>query len=153
MVKIRKMQEADLDEIAEVAAQSFQSPWSRQGFAEALPMENACFFIAEEECAILGYCGLYMAADECEIINVAVCPKARKRGIADLLLRALIEEGHRNGVRRFFLEVRVSNEAAICLYEKHGFSRQGIRKNFYQKPCEDAYVMNRIDEENMSNPG
>lgn len=153
MVKIRKMQEADLDEIAEVAAQSFQNPWSRQGFAEALPMENVCFFIAGEEGAILGYCGLYMAADEGEIINVAVCPKARRRGIADLLLWALIEEGRRNSVNRFFLEVRVSNGAAICLYEKHGFSIQGIRKNFYREPCEDAYVMNRIDEENMSNPG
>ena len=109
-------------------------------------MENACFLLAEEENAILGYCGLYMAADEGEIINVAVCPKFRKKGIGDLLLTALIEEGHRNGVCRFFLEVRVSNAAAICLYEKHGFVRQGIRKNFYQDIHEDAYVMNRIDE-------
>ncbi len=146
MPKIRKMQEADLDRIAEIAAQSFSSPWSRQGFAEAIPMENACFLLAEEENAILGYCGLYMAADEGEIINVAVCPKFRKKGIGDLLLTALIEEGHRNGVCRFFLEVRVSNAAAICLYEKHGFVRQGIRKNFYQDIHEDAYVMNRIDE-------
>ncbi len=147
MPKIRKMQEADLDRIAEIAAQSFVSPWSRQGFAEALPMENACFLLAEEASAILGYCGLYMAADEGEIINVAVCPECRKKGIGDLLLTALIEEGHRNGVSRFFLEVRVSNEAAICLYEKHGFVKQGIRKNFYQDIREDAYVMNRIDEE------
>ena len=49
MPKIRKMQEADLDRIAEIAAQSFSSPWSRQGFAEAIPMENACFLLAEEE--------------------------------------------------------------------------------------------------------
>lgn len=145
MPKIRKMRETDLCRIAQIAAQSFGSPWSRQGFAEALPMENVCFLLAEEENAILGYGGLYMAADEGEIINVAVCPDFRRQGVADLLLTELINEGHRNGVCRFFLEVRVSNEAAIRLYEKHGFQRQGIRRNFYQKPREDAYVMNRID--------
>lgn len=146
MLQIRKMQENDLDQVAEIAARCFRNPWSRQGFAEALPLENVCFLLAEEEHAIYGYCGLYMAADEGEIINVAVRPESRKKGVAAQILAELLSEGRRNGVRRFFLEVRVSNEAAIRLYEKHGFSRRGIRKNFYQDPCEDAYVMNRIDK-------
>lgn len=145
MPQIRKMRESDLDQVAAIAASVFVSPWSRQGFAEALPMDNACFLLAVENELVLGYCGLYMAADEGEIINVAVRPDFQRQGIADNLLQALIEEGNRNGVHRFFLEVRVSNEAAIHLYEKHGFCRQGIRKDFYKEIHEDAYVMNRID--------
>ncbi len=146
MLQIRRMTEPDLDQVAAIAAAVFVSPWSRQGFAEALPMENACFLLAVENDTVLGYCGLYMAADEGEIINVAVRPDFQQQGIADKLLQELIAEGGRNGVHRFFLEVRVSNEAAIHLYEKHGFIRQGIRKDFYKELHEDAYVMNLIEE-------
>lgn len=146
MPQIRRMRESDLEQVAAIAAAVFVSPWSRQGFAEALPMENACFLLAVENDLVLGYCGLYMAADEGEIINVAVSPKFQRQGIADRLLEELLTEGNRNGVHRFFLEVRVSNEAAIRLYEKHGFIKQGIRKDFYKEIHEDAYVMNRIEE-------
>lgn len=146
MPEIKKMTEAEIDAVAEIAAEVFARPWTRQGFADALPMENACFLVAKESDTVLGYCGIYMAVDEGEIINVAVSPRYRKRGIADLLLKALIAEAKKCGVNRFFLEVRVSNTPAIRLYEKNGFIRQGIRKNFYKDPCEDAYVMNRIDE-------
>lgn len=144
MPQIRKMTEQDLSQVAEIAAAVFTNPWSRQGFAEALPMENACFLLAVEHNTVLGYCGVYMAADEGEIINVAVSPKFQRKGIADQLLFALLKEGIQNGVRRFFLEVRVSNTAAIHLYEKHGFQIQGIRKDFYKEIHEDAYVMNRL---------
>lgn len=146
MLQIRRMEEKDLEQVAKIAATVFTRPWSRQGFAEALPMDNACFLIAEEKNIVLGYCGLYMAADEGEIINVAVKPEFQGQGIADLLLRSLLEEGRRFGVSRFFLEVRVSNTAAIRLYEKNGFIRQGIRKDFYKEIHEDAYIMNRMDE-------
>lgn len=144
MLKIRKMTEQDLSQVAEIAAAVFTNPWSRQGFAEALPMENTCFLLAVEDTTVLGYCGVYMAVDEGEIINVAVSPKFQRKGIADKLLSALIKEGTKNGVSRFFLEVRVSNTAAIRLYEKHGFQIQGIRKDFYKEIHEDAYVMNRL---------
>lgn len=144
MLKIRKMTEQDLSQVAEIAAAVFTNPWSRQGFAEALPMENTCFLLAVEDTTVLGYCGVYMAVDEGEIINVAVSPKFQRKGIADKLLSALIKEGTKNGVSRFFLEVRVSNSAAIHLYEKHGFQIQGIRKDFYKEIHEDAYVMNRL---------
>lgn len=143
MPQIRKMTEADLDRIAEIAASAFTKPWSRQAFADALLMDNTCFLLAEEEGCILGYCGLYMAADEGEIINVAVESEYCGQGIGDLLLTALLEEGIRNGIEHFFLEVRVSNTAAIHLYEKHGFIRQGIRKDYYQETHEDAYCMCR----------
>ncbi len=145
MPQIRKMKADDLESVASIAAAVFAAPWSKQGFAEALPMENACFLVAQEGEEILGYCGLFLAADEGEILNVAVSPAFQGRGVADRMLTALLVEGERSGVHRFFLEVRVSNVAAIRLYQKHGFSIQGIRKNFYAESQEDAYVMNRID--------
>lgn len=146
MTKVRRMSAKDLEQVAAIAAEVFTDPWTMQGFAEALLMDNACFLLAVDGSTVLGYCGIYMAADEGEIINVAVKPEFRRQKIADQLICALLFEGHKNGVSRFFLEVRVSNVAAIHLYEKNGFVKQGIRKNFYEKPNEDAYVMNRIEE-------
>ena len=146
MPQIRKMTEADLDQVAELASLVFSAPWSRQGFADALPAENACFLVAEKSGEVAGYCGVYLAADEAEIINVAVKPEFQRQHIADRLMEAMLEEGKRRGICRFFLEVRVSNLAAIGLYEKYGFKKQGIRKDFYKEIHEDAYVMNRIEE-------
>ncbi|MCI9427721.1 MAG: ribosomal protein S18-alanine N-acetyltransferase [Eubacterium sp.] len=147
MLQIRKMTECDLRQVAAIAASVFAQPWSRQGFAEALPMENTCFLLAENDGIVCGYCGMYMAADEGEIINVAVRRDCQRQGIADCLLLALLQEGRQNGIGRFFLEVRVSNAAAIHLYKKHGFVIQGIRKNFYEDNHEDAYVMNCLTGE------
>lgn len=135
-----------MDQVADIAAELFAMPWSRQGFEEALPMDNACFLVAEDAGRIAGYCGLFMAFDEGEVMNIAVRKDCQRKGMADRLFQALLEAGRKNGIRRFFLEVRVSNEAAIRLYEKNGFSRQGVRRDFYKMPREDAYVMNRIDE-------
>lgn len=149
MPTVRKMQKKDLDQVAAIAAELFSQPWDRQGFAEALPLESACFLVAVLGDTALGYCGLYMAADEGEIINIAVRKTAQRQGIADRLMSAMLEEGEARGVTRFFLEVRVSNDAAIALYEKHGFIKQGIRKGFYRMPKEDAWLMNRIKEEEV----
>ena len=141
MLKIRKMTEADLDQAASIAAGSFSQPWDRQGFAEALPLENACFLVSVKYDVVLGYCGLYMAADEGEIINVAVRSDSQRKGIADQLMRSILAEGRAYGVRRFFLEVRVSNWNAIHLYESMGFRSCGIRKQLYDLPTEDGMVM------------
>lgn len=135
-----------MEQVTEIAASVFRRPWSRQGFAKALPMENTCFLVAEENNRILGYCGIYMASDEGEIINVAVGRQHQRKGIADALLKELLLTANKKGVSRFFLEVRASNYAAIRLYEKNGFRKQGIRRGFYKEPSEDAYVMNRIEE-------
>ena len=144
MPQIRKMQKEDIPQMAEIAAASFTDPWTEKGFTEALQMESACFLVAVRGENVMGYCGCYMAADEAEIVNVAVRDNCRKQGIADKLLMELTAYGNEHGVSRFFLEVRVSNEAAIHLYEKHGFIRQGVRKDFYKDIHEDAYVMNYI---------
>ena len=143
MPGIRRMVQTDLEQVAVIAAGLFTQPWDRQGFADALPLESACFLVAAEGDKVLGYCGLYMAADEGEVINVAVAKASQGKGMASRLMDALLDEGHARGVPRFFLEVRVSNTPAIKLYEKLNFKVAGSRKGFYQSPSEDALVMQR----------
>ena len=140
---ITDMTEAEVDEVSALETEIFSMPWSRQGFLDVLPMPNVLFLVAKEAGHVIGYCGIYIALDEGEITNVAVNPQNRKEGTGEKLVRALIEEAAKEGVKRYVLEVRVSNQAAIHLYEKTGFKSVGIRKDFYERPVEDAYVMIR----------
>lgn len=138
---IRTMQKGDVAAVAALEAQIFSMPWSAAGFADTLLREDVIFLVAYEQDELLGYVGIYCTLDEGEITNVAVAPAARRRGIARALLTELKQQLACRNVARIVLEVRVSNEPAIRLYEKLGFSMLGVRKNFYEKPTEDAYIM------------
>lgn len=138
---IRTMQKGDVAAVAALEAQIFPMPWSTAGFADTLPREDIIFLVAYEQDELLGYVGIYCTLDEGEITNVAVAPAARRRGIARALLTELKQQLACRNVARIVLEVRVSNEPAIRLYEQMGFSVLGVRKNFYEKPTEDAYIM------------
>ncbi len=140
---IREMTASDIDAVAALEAELFSMPWSAQGFADTLCREDVLFLVACEDDSLLGYVGVYCTADEGEITNVAVAQTARRRGIGQELLRHLIDQLAQRGIGRIVLEVRVSNDPAIRLYEKQGFVTMGKRKNFYEKPTEDAYVMVR----------
>lgn len=140
---IREMTAADIEAVAELEANIFSMPWSVQGFADTLCREDVLFLVACEEEQLLGYSGVYCTADEGEITNVAVSQSARRRGVGRALLETLIGALDDRGIFRVVLEVRASNEPAICLYEQQGFAVVGTRKNFYEKPTEDAYVMVR----------
>ena len=143
-MRIIEMTEKEVPKVAAIEAEVFSCPWSEKSFFDTLRMDNVRFFLAVEDDEVLGYCGMYMAADEGEITNVAVKPEYRRRHIAGAILRAMLLFGENSGISRFYLEVRVSNYAAIHLYEKFGFFCQGIRKGFYSEPREDAYVMCRF---------
>ena len=95
----------------------------------------------EQKKKVVGYCGLYIAADEGEITNVAVSPAWRGMGIADQILAVVRGDAKVRQVARIYLEVRESNLPARNLYEKHGFEAAGLRKNFYREPTENAIVM------------
>ena len=140
---IREMTADDVEAVAALEAQIFSMPWSAQGFADTLCMDDVLFLVACEDKTVLGYVGVYCTADEGEITNVAVAQSARRRGIGAALLDALIEILAQKRIFRIVLEVRVSNAPAIALYEQKDFSVVGTRKNFYEKPTEDAYVMVR----------
>ena len=138
----RKMTEDDADLAAQLDKKCFSVPWSRQGFADALCAETNIFYGAfTKEGELLGYCGMYTAADEGEITNVAVDPKQRGRGLAKQLVGRTMQAALEKGVRQVFLEVRVSNLSAQAVYRDNGFVTCGIRKEFYRLPDEDALVM------------
>ena len=90
---------------------------------------------------VVGYIGMYISFDEASITNVAVLPDSRKMGIGEQLVTNAKKEAKDIAVETIFLEVRVSNLPAISLYKKLGFQELGIRKNFYDHPLEDAYIM------------
>lgn len=140
-IRIERMTEEFIPQVAAIEAEIFSTPWSGQGFADALAMDHTLFYAALAQRQVVGYCGIYLAADEGEITNVAVHPQFRRRGIAWQLLRHMATHAFTGGTDRIFLEVRKSNFAAISLYTKFGFKNVGNRRNFYQNPMEDALVM------------
>ncbi|MCM1467807.1 MAG: ribosomal protein S18-alanine N-acetyltransferase [Alistipes sp.] len=138
---IRRMKPEDAPMAAVIEADNFSVPWSEKSFREAAVREGNIYVVAEEDGEILGYAGAWCVFGEADITNVCVRADSRKKGIATKMLRFLIEEGGHKEVTAFFLEVRESNLAAQALYEKFGFQKIGIRKNFYEKPVENGIVM------------
>ena len=136
---IRRMKKKDIPEVAFIESQCFTQPWSEHGFEEA--MNDAVFLIAEENEQIAGYIGMYVMEPEGEITNVAVREECRGNGCGNLLLQAMEQWAQKHRIERIVLEVRSGNAGAIHVYEKNGFVKLGIRKNFYQFPQEDADIM------------
>ena len=141
MIVYRDMTPEDVPFISRLEEETFSMPWSPASFLKMIEEEDARYYVAEEDGQLLGGCGLLMIAGEGNITNVVVAPDARRRGVATGLLTHLLAEGDRAGLTAYTLEVRVSNAAAIGLYEKLGFVSEGIRPNFYEKPTEDAMIM------------
>lgn len=138
---IRKMQPEDLAEVCKIEKDNFSLPWSEKSFLESMEREDTVFLVALEDEDVAGYIGCYCIAGAGEITNVAVKASHRRKGIGGKLLQKLYEEGISLDTQEYFLEVRESNEAAIGLYLRQGFVKEGIRKNFYEKPVENAVIM------------
>ncbi len=140
--KIRRMNPADIPVVSELEAQNFSMPWSEKGFSDALKQPDNIFLVAEmDDGTVTAYCGLYSSIDEGEITNVAVSESVRRKGIGFAVVNEMLCQAAEQGIRKIFLEVRQSNLGARRLYEKSGFVDCGVRKNFYQRPREDAVVM------------
>lgn len=131
----------DLPEIVRIEQASFSDSWSLKGFEDALRYSYSTMLCAKLGNAVVGYCCLYQVLDEGEIVNVAVAPEHRSRGIGRIMLDQLIARGKAKGVSRFLLDVRLSNLPAIRLYEGAGFKKLAVQKNFYENPSEDAWLM------------
>ena len=130
-----------LPQIQNIEQQSFSVPWTEAMLRMQLDPDSHVFLTAEAEGEVVGYVGLLYVLDEGYISNVAVRPDMRRRGVADALLSAL--EARARALRLSFLtlEVRAGNAPAIALYEKHGYRAAGRRRNYYEKPAEDAVIM------------
>ena len=140
---IIRMNEGHVKAVAELEKICFSDPWSENSVASELRNKLALWLVAEEEGQVAGYIGSQTCGDESDMMNVAVHPDFRRRGIAEALVDGLTEELKKVESRCLTLEVRASNVPAIALYEKLGFSEIGRRKNYYRNPREDALIMRK----------
>lgn len=132
--------------VAQVAALEricFSAPWSEASVAAELANPLSKWFVCVEDGAVLGYVGSQTVLGETDMMNLAVRPEDRGKGIAQGLISALVEELKRMGSRCLTLEVRASNVPAIRLYEKLGFLPVGRRPNYYRGPKEDALILRK----------
>ena len=141
MLRFRKIEVQDAKSLSDLARSVFSMPWSENAFAHLAEEPDSIFYVALEEDVLIGGCGLTHIGLEGDIHNVMVAPEYRGRGVATRMLSVLLEEGEKQGIQEFTLEVRVSNVAAIKVYEKLGFVSEGIRPRFYEQPVEDAMIM------------
>lgn len=138
---IAELKSEDAACVAEIERMIFTMPWSENGFRSSIESPDTEYLGVWIENEMVAYCGFLQSFEEADITNVAVHPDYRQRGIAFAMLKELMEKGKKRGIERYTLEVRAGNAAAIHLYEKLGFASAGIRKNFYEKPKEDAVIM------------
>lgn len=139
---IRPLRESDgaaIERITHLSPEA--SAWPPESYA-GLPG-----WVAETPAGVVGFIVARSAADEMEILNLAVHPDARRRGIAAELLEAALDYGRSAGLRRAFLEVRQSNLPARRTYERQGFVSVGLRPRYYRHPEENALVMTRTLED------
>lgn len=140
-MKIEPMADCHIAGIAALERACFHAPWSENALREELGNQSNLFFAAIQEGEVIGYLGCQTVLDEGYITNVAVAPNHRRKGIASALLAALQRGAIEKKLSFLTLEVRVSNEPAIALYEGFGYVPVGKRKNFYTDPAEDALLM------------
>jgi ribosomal-protein-alanine N-acetyltransferase len=165
--RIRRAQLRDKEAMHRVERACFVIPWSEDELArDATENILAVYYVAETmarfslaenaedgfpsqsgrtvatpELALVGYAGVWVVLDEGHITNVAVDPDYRRQGIAAMLLTQLLKAACEKGARRFTLEVKSTNEAAITLYERFGFRAAGRRRGYYREDGEDAIIM------------
>ena len=142
-MKIREMTAGDVPAIAQLEKVCFSDPWSENSIGSELHNRLSYWLVAEVDRQVVGYIGSQSVLDMTDIMNVAVSPDHRRQGIAEALVKALAEELKRREIIGLMLEVRVSNDSAIALYEKMGFSEVGRRPNYYRNPREDALIMRK----------
>lgn len=148
MMEIRIAIIDDAHAIYEIEQQSFSVPWSLESvLAELEGAANKLYMVICEDDHIVGYAGAWLVYDEGQITNIAILPSARGKGYGSKLTKQLIDECFSRGMHEIFLEVRISNLAALDMYRNLGFSVKGIRKDYYSEPTEDAYIMSLVSEE------
>jgi ribosomal-protein-alanine N-acetyltransferase len=142
-IEIRGMTERDLDEVMQIERRSFPAPWSRRLFERELLLPYAKAFVALEipPNRVVGYICFWLVVQETHILNLAVHPEQRRRGIGSRLLRSGVNYCREKGAQEITLEVRRSNYQAISLYRNFQFQPQGIRPHYYSDSGEDAVIM------------
>ena len=141
MVNIIPMQAEHSFQLAEIEKLCFSTPWSEKQILDELENPLAAYFVAMDGDTVAGYIGSQTVLGEACVMNVAVHPNYRGRGVSTLLMQALVDHCKATDCTLLTLEVRESNEPALGLYRSFGFALQGKRRNYYTDPREDALIM------------
>lgn len=139
---LRRMVEGDVSAVARLERDTFSSPWRADAFLSVMSGKETEIWVAEVEGeGVVGYAVMWCVLDHGELANLAVHPGHRNRGLGSLLLDRVIDRASTRGARNLYLEVRASNHRAAELYERKGFHEIGWRRNYYDRPREDARVL------------
>ncbi|MEW8626624.1 MAG: ribosomal protein S18-alanine N-acetyltransferase [Candidatus Thiodiazotropha sp.] len=130
LLGIRPMQEEDLTQVFALEVEVYPFPWTEGIFQDCLRVGYSCWVVTMDD-LVIGYGVMSVVIDEAHILNICVAPKWQRRGLGEKLLRRLLKVAGQHGAETVFLEVRVSNQAALQLYEKIGFVEVGMRKAYY----------------------
>ena len=142
--KVRDFRPVDAEAISEILRLSSQAAqWPPESYANLANSPGGLLLVCEAKTQLIGFVAARRVADEAEILNIAVRPDFRRKGVASALLLGALDAFQRSAVIRVFLELRESNLPARTLYERHGFIRTGRRNSYYTNPTEDALCMLR----------
>lgn len=138
---IRRMRWWDVESVYRLEEELFAvDTWSREQFWSELAQPTRTYLVAEAESAVIGYAGLFALGAQSDVQTIAVDPRWQGTGLGSRLLQSLIDMAHEKGARELLLEVRSDNASAIHMYQRFGFERISIRRNYYA-PGVDAHVM------------
>jgi [ribosomal protein S18]-alanine N-acetyltransferase len=145
VITLRPMRSCDLDELLPYEDELFGTEaWSRQSYLDELAdTELRQYLVAEQDGKVVGSAGLLAIGETAQILTVGVLPAARRQGVGEQLVQALLAEAVRRRAGEVLLEVRMDNTAARQLYDKLGFSVIGTRRGYYDQGRVDAVVMRR----------
>ena len=141
IIEIKKDQQQYISEIAALESDIFPDPWSEKSIRDTLENPQARIWAIISKPQLLGYVIFYYVLDEGEIARIATSPQHRRQGLAVRLLEKMRAFSYEQNITRWLLDVRISNETAIHFYKAAGFAEDGVRKNFYANPPEDAILM------------
>jgi len=141
--RVRPARFNDAEAMLAIEQRAHSHPWSRKQFEEILDSDHAVWVLEDADARCMGYAVLMLAVDDTDLLNIAIEPQYRRRGLGRLILREVLDRVRERGALRCFLEVRVSNIAAIALYRREGFTEVGRRRDYYpsRQGREDALVM------------
>ena len=142
-MRIVNMNTDHVSQVAELEKLCFSDPWSENSVSSELNNPLSLWLVAVDGERVAGYVGSQSVMGESDMMNIAVHPDYRRRGLAEMLVAALVTALKNAGNTCLTLEVRASNAPAIALYEKTGFSQVGLRKNYYRNPREDALILRK----------
>ena len=143
MIQLARMNESHVEQIAELEKLCFSDPWSLKSIASELENPLSLWVVAVDGQEVVGYVGSQSVLGWADMMNLAVAPVCRQKGIAQALVTELIAQLQQNQVTCLTLEVRATNTPAINLYNKLGFVSVGRRPNYYHNPREDALILRK----------